>query len=460
MTATATPEPEQNTPRPEDSSKKKSSPEQLSVTRRWFARAAGAGIALGLAAGVDAIHAGHWKGKQQETYGTVAQPTYRITAQLPSNEAFGIIEQRFAPLPPEAVEKQQGIEAIREGLEKGEKEYASLEKQVQAFGSLDKPSLDDQKEFHDHSLSVMKKGFKYDEVSTRLWMASMSQDSDDLVRGLEDIERNVTAMMISRFDSSEIDEQALAMTLFTELTGQPLPDVELKMEEKLGEGTAGYHSPLEGKIAYKDLRTIHNLITLLHEEGHLVAQHSEQAYKGLIHGNLFGIHPEVKALDEACAFAFCDAGLHALPKSNEQLAKLSKFFFESYLLKEITAYYEGGCTSQEEHERGVAIYLAARAVYNDPAQTFNALATVQGSTINHLDSRVRQEMQSHYQTWKAMQNVPEEMDTLKERSDALAKQYQALHKQCEAIESRLKKQWSAIDKKLEKLIESSDPKKQ
>jgi len=183
---------------------------------------------------------------------------------------------------------------------------------------------------------------------------------------------------------NDINEVELAKEIFNDLTGKEFPSFyKIMKENDMDDSRWGYHFYLLDKIAYRDVNKSGNLRTILHEMGHMIAQHVEE--------NLFS--RDEAMLEEACAYAFANAGLHELSNNKEMksFALFSKNEFGDDMLNRAKKFYKGG-DDFEKHNSGAALFLAALYTIGDPNKTFNYLATLKDTDLDNLDPKIKEMM--------------------------------------------------------------------
>ena len=219
-------------------------------------------------------------------------------------------------------------------------------------------------------------------------------------------------------------EEAFANRVFTSLTGRPLPDdISVRRRDLMRtEDNIGIHDPFKGEIQYGGLQYLTNVVTLLHEYGHVCAQHGEQRLARLEKGK----KPDVDILEEACAYAFTNAAAHHIAAYDRELAVLMKGCFDYGMSNLQVELYEEPEKYEDEHNRGAELFVATRQVLKDPAKVFNYLATLEGSSLENLDPRVKEQIQRNRERYEASKIVEKDFKDIRARVSQLSDKSQTL----------------------------------
>ena len=179
----------------------------------------------------------------------------------------------------------------------------------------------------------------------------------------------------------DYDPQEKAKEIFKELTGKDFPK-EYKIEfEYLPDNVGGMHKCIDKKIIInKKIKDIDQLLkTYLHEMGHVVAQHSEYSKKA---------KEDIRILEEACAYAFENAGTSNLYNNDPDLAERINDIWKRDLPYFISE-------DKGSHKTGAVVFIAANAVLKDHYKTFNYLATLKNSDLDNLDEDIKRKVKEY-----------------------------------------------------------------
>ncbi len=338
----------------------------------------------------------HWSAKRriqahQEAYGTVQKPTYQITCSMKMPEEFASFEYLSDVIPNlEDLDYLTGIV---------EKELDGFEKKKQKLEEL-------LKEEPDYTATA---NARIECVTCQGSLLSMASDFGDNIivslyrNNLEEGEKSKINLDIFKLDiNKEISEEELSKKIFKKLTGKDLPDIEISEEDIEKENIAGYHSAFEGKIAYEDLRYITNINTLLHEYGHACAQHDEELIRKIFPSDSVPIEKSFLtiALEEACAYAFNNAGIDRLYEVDKKTAVLSKIGFEISMFNLIKRFYKSDLKDNDPHYLGAELFYATRKVLKDPKEVFNYLAQLKDSNLENLLPEIKEEIKYQRNLWE------------------------------------------------------------
>ena len=324
----------------------------------------------------------NWKRQHRAAFGTVSTPTYRITSPITRVRALTEIQERYS--------SHEGT------LEKQRAQLAKLD-------ALDKTLLDAIAWVSEALVHIRTSGQEGNpqkpEMLDKLRTAALATriELDALQPVMPESTSHVFgAIPFKTTGKTGFDPEKQTRAIFKQLTGKDYPPgIELVHDET--EGVAGSHSATENRIYSKGLKAIDRLYTLLHESGHAVAQHQEDNHSGFIRSRLASNLNEIVRLEEACSFAFLDAGLHVLHQTNEAEAVAMKTTFEEEVAHLATHYYSGD--DAYPHYGGAALFLAARDVTIAPEETFNLLCTVKGSTLSNLSQNIQARLKVNGKRW-------------------------------------------------------------
>lgn len=303
-------------------------------------------------------------------YGTVENPDYLIRAAFEAdpNYVSWIVTPEF--------KNRRRMEDLRE----------RVEERAEQFSAIDANLVSIEREFDESGAQAAyarMQSLGLGKTVTAIRLGYFDLDMLEETRLLTMIKDYVLQnyLLERKFD---INERELTKEVFHNLTGKPFPkNIDIVREDIFGKTIEAYYSSMLGRITYEDLLPIKNFLNILHEFGHMATQHREywttQSFS------------EIGTLEEACAYAMVNAGLNDI-KSNEKLKEFAfgaDHIFCIHMGDECRAYYDG---EYDRHSSGAALAVATSAVLMDPYKTYNYLATLQNSSLESLDPRIKEQM--------------------------------------------------------------------
>ena len=370
------------------------------------------GIIAGGLIGLSEIVALDWRKEHQAQFGTIEQPAYSITTTFQESDDFKQIENYYAVCEDVVADERDVIAQLDEIYEQELSTFNSVNEAFQQINTLPEAQQTSR-------LSELRRACRTIVVRSQLFRLDFEYRHALLMKDINSI-----GDLLSGQESVDFNPHQISMQLFQQLTGKSFPDNVNFVHEQQRQNVGGYHNPLGGIISSKGIQNLGELMILLHEEGHVIAQQSEQNTRGLT--SLFTtINPDVKVLEEACAYAFVDASARIL--TDENIATALKFYFESYISRFAQKYYENDPVAEDEHYPAAALFLATREVYDDPARTFNQLATA--SSLSSLPPEILDEMNVAKERYNMHLSFPNELDERIARIETVLDQYELLDTQ-------------------------------
>lgn len=377
-------------------------------------------LVLGIAVGE--LGAWRWRYSHQRIYGTVEAPAYRIMISPPEQpEIFRNIEGFYAP----SAAVQEWRELVSNLKSLNELYAKTLGDITQQFGELS-PVTDRQR--RKEMLQSIVEGVERAQVDHLILSVSLlGVESDMRKREIERALLNLSGTVLGEA-ATDFNPELTVRELFEQLTGRSYPATVVFLHEEQEPGILGYHNPLSNVVSSAGVQRIQELVTLIHESGHVMAQHQEAN----MHGYTFlsGPSGDVSALEEACAYACVDAMLGELHATRPDTALAAKVYFES----EVAALAEKFNQSEgDPHSVGAAYFLAMRGILCNPTEVFNSLATAGGSRLDALPSGVEQAMRRRQREWKELEELPKEYQRLCTRNDGVVQRMTTLGAQAQKL---------------------------
>ncbi|MBI4017278.1 MAG: hypothetical protein HY363_06320 [Candidatus Aenigmarchaeota archaeon] len=383
---------------------------------KWKKRICGSSCLLGIIAGgligLSELIMWNWRKEHQAQFGTIKQPAYSITTTFQESDDFRRIENYYAVSEDVVADERDIIAQLDELYEQGLSTFNSVNEAFQQINTLPEAQQTSR-------LCGLLRACRTTEVRSQLFSLDYHYTRARLQRNINSIED-----LLSGQASVDFDPHQISMQLFQQLTGKSFPENVHFVHEQQRQNIGGYHRFSDGVISSKGIQNLEELMVLLHEEGHAIAQQGEQNARGLT--MLFTtINSDLKVLEEACAYAFVDAGARIL--ADENISTTLKFYFEAYISRFAQKYYENDPVAENEHYPAAALFLATREVYNDPARTFNQLATA--DSLSSLPPEILEEMNAANERHNLHISFPNELDERIARIETVLDQYELLHTQ-------------------------------
>ncbi len=376
-----------------------------------------------------------WQRQQQELYGTVQNPKFSIVAELPPQPSdFAEIETAYSLDLQDIEDYNSALESLRCINSSLTSQYESLQENYQhalCIGDADQRQQ--------HLRRIARSCWDIRRARVDMISADRQMLSARMSERLDSISHSIDGHIAATADVSFEPQEYMRM-IFCDLTSNDFPSSVIFVHEEQREGIDGYHSPLENKISSEGFQNIRELLVLLHEAGHLVAQHSESYVRERISYMWFRDNPrlfEVKILEEACAYAFTDAGIRALSAHTQDsdTALLLKIHFESEMRHLADKYFAG--ETDNEHYGSAALFYAARRILQNPCQVFNTLATVNESLLANVPEEISQELERERQLRQSDSTFDNEYRELYENMTHTFDRIDALGNEARAEERRL-----------------------
>lgn len=393
---------------------------------------------LSLLAGITIIPALYkktWKAQHEAVWGTVQNPTYKITCDMQPSITYSRYISKQEEYHKKQIEIIQKIKTdtvkkkIAEFKEYFQKNPLTPEQKNQLKDCyetfqlyLEPAGLEEYVEKLREFMDLYDNAFDSFQSNANMLLLELSQR--DLTGSLDQIINELYLDIGMKFDkSSRLSSQygeadAFARNVFESMTGKKLPEnVKLDICEIEEEDVAGLADYINAAIKSEDGHYARVLSVMLHELGHLSSQHDEAAYTSI--NPLRCWSRDVRLLDEACAYCFEIAGAYALSKKDSHLANVAQLYLINYVKIFINEYFDG---EQEYHREAAAIADAAITVFGDPAKAYNYLATADSS---NLDPRIKETIEknrSKYQ-WVKEHEVSKMCDEKSSELDDLNKEF-------------------------------------
>ncbi len=338
--------------------------------------------------------------------------------------------------------------AIKQDIDRILLENLNLEtlKEIQTIESIFNPSLVEvqaalsQLEQLEHHRSMYPESLEAARLLVAEVKSTSSPHSDELVqkilrpmyRCLDDIARfeafhpnclgsgvgYEAGARITAAQHAEFDIEAVALGLARFMTHKNFPATLKLLKEEQSENVLGHHRVRGEVISYRGNGEQSEIETVLHEAGHVAAQHQEQ--------DMSSFPNDRRALEEASAYGFSDAGLKLMlctPYSDygisgnidmmsmREIAMNLKIIFEISMASWIERYLAGN-DDENRHGEGAVYFVATRNVMGNAGHTFNTLATVPGSTLKHTIYPVKHEVAEITWTRATVKECQERLTTL------------------------------------------------
>jgi hypothetical protein len=374
-------------------------------------------LVLAAAAGAHIINKGNklihereaWKQQQKQKYGTLLNPRYTIKRNLDqllhqhldakTLREIRNIESAFNPSFTEV------RDAVREldKLEKDRSRYPSTLEETEDLISKYKTTTTP----HDKDL-VDKIGYPL--IYCLYSQKNLANFDQPCLKSTSEYKRIAD---LAKTKAADFDVEVVSITLARFLTGDNFPKTLALLKKKLDEHILGEHSASNETISYKGEGKLREVRTLLHEAGHVAAQHQEDDMRSRI--------PSRSALEEGSAYAFSDAGIKAmfclntyelgLKENGRELALELKIGAEALVSYWVDRYI-GGNDDNYMHGEGAASFIATRNVMGN-SHTFNTLATVPQSTLKYAAYPIRQELENMVWARKTNSETKERLTKLR-----------------------------------------------
>ncbi len=195
------------------------------------------------------------------------------------------------------------------------------------------------------------------------------------------------------FEIKNIDEVEISKQVFEELTNKKFPNIKINGNRVLWETKRkGEYNFFTRSVDYNIIDKQNTLECLLHEFGHVIAQHDEYNY--IKSGNINNVRDDIHILEEASAYAFTNAGLYYLLNEKEincdtyMLTRLSEKLFNENQKKFLDTKNED---DKWKHREGMILFMVTYKYFNkDPYKTFNYLVSLKDSDLNNLHPEIKE----------------------------------------------------------------------
>lgn len=321
-------------------------------------------LSLGALAGVAYKYFVSTRNELQEVYGTLDNPAYLITKTNGYGEVGtyrGYLEEIRQYHDAERKEFEQAALTL---IDPTEEKVSDLENYFEGVTPQDLPPEHTQKLDELSSMDNLL-GFVGDFVEQQYAQQTHAGRLLSSIGFLSELQGG-------RSDSLEAeygDPKEYVRLIFQDLTGKDLPDrISLDIGEPEKEDMRGSSNLVTGEIIVEASIYAKVIADFLHETGHQIVQHRQDAYFSTAFGG--SVSRETAVLEEVAVYAFQIAGVSAIP--DPVLRKIASNYV---MLRNVTGIESFFAGNQNYHREAKCIADAALTVFGNPADAFNHLAT-------------------------------------------------------------------------------------